>query len=159
MFSGRRVRRGTNRLAGNIARWRLQPVPYRKLAANELGAFLGAISQPRRIQIIEELRSGEKDVGTLASTLELTHSNVSQHLAVLRTLRIVAERRVGRRVVYHICSPQLAEWLALGLQFVPAMNQATDQVKNALQCARDAWVPKSNGSDSDVSRGQKDGEE
>lgn len=50
------------------------PMPYRRLAANALGAFLGAIAQPRRIQIIEELRGGEKDVGTLASTLEITHS-------------------------------------------------------------------------------------
>lgn len=131
-------------------------MPYRKLAANELGAFLGAISQPRRIQIIEELRSGEKDVGTLANSLELTHSNVSQHLAVLRTLRIVAERRVGRRVVYHLCSPQLAEWLAVGLQFVPAMNHAMDEVRNALQSARDAWGPARSGSAAGLGKGQED---
>lgn len=119
-------------------------MPYRRLAANELGAFLGAIAQPRRIQIIEELRGGEKDVGTLASTLELSHSNVSQHLAVLRTLRVVSEHREGRRIVYQLCSPQLAEWLVEGMKFLPAMAQESDQVKKALQKARAAWSPTTN---------------
>ncbi|HUE73589.1 MAG TPA: metalloregulator ArsR/SmtB family transcription factor [Pirellulaceae bacterium] len=118
-------------------------MPNRRLAANELGAFLGAIAQPRRIQIIEELRGGDKDVGTLASTLELAHSNVSQHLAVLRTLRVVSEHREGRRIVYQLCSPPLAEWLVEGMQFLPAMAREGDQVKNALQNARAAWsLPK-----------------
>lgn len=114
-------------------------MPYRRIAANELGAFLGAIAQPRRIQIIEELKGGEKDVGTLASTLELAHSNVSQHLAILRSLRVVSERREGRRIVYQLCYPQLAEWLVAGMQFLPVVNQEVDQVKNAVRNARAAW--------------------
>lgn len=119
-------------------------MPYRRLAANELGAFLGAIAQPRRVQIIEELKGGEKDVGTLARTLEITHSNVSQHLAVLRTLRVVSEHREGRRIVYQLCSPQLAEWLVEGMKFLPAMAHESDQVKKALQNARAAWSPARN---------------
>ena len=67
-------------------------MPYRLLAANALGEFLSAIAHPRRIQIIEELRSGERDVGSLTTTLGVSHSNVSQHLAVLRAHRVVAER-------------------------------------------------------------------
>ena len=114
-------------------------MPHRRLAARELGEFLGGIAQPRRIQILEELRSGPKDVGTLARTLELPQSNVSQHLAVLRALRVVAEHREGRRVVYQLCSPRLAEWLVEGMQFLPAMTQQTDQVKEALVSARAAW--------------------
>lgn len=114
-------------------------MPYRRLAANELGGFLGAIAQPRRIQIIEELRSGEKDVGTLAKTLGLAHSNVSQHLAVLRTLRVVSEHREGRRIVYQLCSPQLADWLVEGMQFLPALTSGLDQVKDAVRQAREVW--------------------
>jgi DNA-binding transcriptional ArsR family regulator len=119
-------------------------MPHRRLAAHELGEFLGAIAQPRRIQIIEELRGGEKDVGTLASTLELAHSNVSQHLAVLRTLRIVSERREGRRIIYQLCFPQLAEWLVEGMRFLPAMTPGSDHVKEALQNARDVWSAQMN---------------
>lgn len=114
-------------------------MPHRRLAADELGGFLGTIAQPRRIQIIEELRGGEKDVGTLASTLNVAHSNVSQHLAVLRTLRVVSERREGRRIIYQLCCPQLAEWLVEGMRFLPVMAHESDELKNALRNAREVW--------------------
>ena len=96
-------------------------MPYRVLAANELGELLSAIAHPRRIQIIEELRSGERDVGALQKVLAISHSNVSQHLAVLRAHRVVAEQRKGRWVLYHLCRPQLADWLVKGGQFLPAV--------------------------------------
>jgi ArsR family transcriptional regulator len=114
-------------------------MPHRRLAAEELGAFLRAIAQPRRIQIIEELRLGEQDVGTLASTLELAHSNVSQHLAILRTVRVVSEHREGRRIIYQLCFPQLAEWLVEGMEFLPAVTAEIDQVQDVLRRARAAW--------------------
>ena len=41
-------------------------MPYRLLAATELAEFLRALAHPRRIQILEELRSGERDVASLA---------------------------------------------------------------------------------------------
>ncbi|MFO0904693.1 MAG: metalloregulator ArsR/SmtB family transcription factor [Pirellulales bacterium] len=114
-------------------------MPYRRLAADELGAFLGAIAHPRRIQIVEELRSGAKDVGSLASQLSVSQSNVSQHLAVLRMLRVVTERREGRRMVYQLGCSKLAAWLLDGMQFLPAMTQEAEEVKNALQHARAVW--------------------
>jgi DNA-binding transcriptional ArsR family regulator len=118
-------------------------MPNRRFAADELGEFLGTIAQPRRIQIIEELRGGEKDVGTLASTLKSAHSNVPQHLAVLWMLRVVSEQREGRRIIYQLCFPQLAEWLVEGMRFLPAMAQGSDHVKNALQNAWEVWsMPK-----------------
>ena len=62
-------------------------MPYRLLAASELAEFLRALSHPRRIQIIEELRSGERHVASLAKATGLVHSSVSQHLMVLRKSR------------------------------------------------------------------------
>ena len=60
-------------------------MPYRLLAACELAEFLRALAHPRRIQILEELRRGERDVASLAEATGLAHSSVSQHLMVLRT--------------------------------------------------------------------------
>lgn len=114
-------------------------MPYRRLAANELGEFLGAIVHPRRIQIIEELRDGERDVGTLQKAMGITHSNVSQHLAVLRAHRVVSEYRVGRRVLYRLRLPRLADWLLEGMAFLPAVAQEVNQVKKALNRAKEAW--------------------
>jgi DNA-binding transcriptional ArsR family regulator len=115
-------------------------VPYRFLAARKLATFLDAIAHPRRIQIIEELRSGETDVGSLNKALGISHSNVSQHLAVLRAYRVVAERREGRHVFYRLCSSALAEWLVDGVQFVPEATAENEEVKNALQNAKLAWT-------------------
>jgi DNA-binding transcriptional ArsR family regulator len=114
-------------------------MPYRLLAATELGAFLSAVAHPRRIQIVEELRSGERDVGTLQKLLGVTHSNVSQHLAVLRANRVVVEHRRGRQVMYRLCSPKLAEWLVEGMQFLPAVAEEVTHVKSALRRATAAW--------------------
>ena len=115
-------------------------MPYRFLAASKLSEFLSAIAHPRRVQIIEELRSGERDVGSLKKTVEISHSNVSQHLAVLRAHRVVAERREGRHVFYRLCSSELAEWLVEGLRFVPEATEENEAVKSALQNAKLAWT-------------------
>ncbi len=93
-------------------------MPYRMLAATELGEFLRAVAHPRRIQIVEELRSGEQDVASLARTTGLVHSGVSQHLMVLRAHRIVAERREGRRVFYRLRVTELADWLVAAMDFL-----------------------------------------
>ena len=120
-------------------------MPYRFLAASKLSEFLSAIAHPRRVQIIEELRSGEKDVGSLKKTMGISHSNVSQHLAVLRAHRVVGERREGRHVYYWLCSAELAEWLVDGMRFVPEATEENEKVKNALQNAKLAWTPSTQG--------------
>lgn len=114
-------------------------MPYRLLAATELAEFLRALAHPRRIQIIEELRSGEKDVATMAKATGLAHSGVSQHLMVLRGHRVVAERREGRRVFYRLRSVELADWLVKGMDFVAPMNQQNDEVRRAIKKARSKW--------------------
>ena len=116
-------------------------MPHRLLAANKLAEFLGAIAHPRRIQIIEELWSGEKDVGSLKETLGVSHSNVSQHLAVLRAYRVVTERREGRYVVYRLCHAKVAKWLLDGMRFLRETTEENEEVKNALENARLDWTP------------------
>lgn len=114
-------------------------MPYRLLAATELADFLKAISHPRRIQIVEELRVGEQDVASLAETLGITHSNVSQHLMLLRSRRIVAERREGRRVIYRLRSEQLADWLLQGMEFLAPMDDQAAEVRRAIKKAKSKW--------------------
>lgn len=114
-------------------------MPYRLLAATALAEFLRALAHPRRIQILEELRSEEQDVAWLAKATGLTHSNVSQHLMVLRAHRVVSERRDGRRVFYRLRSEQLADWLVQGMNFLPPMDHQTDEVRKAIRKARSKW--------------------
>ncbi len=114
-------------------------MPYRLLAAEQLAKFLRALAHPRRIQILEELRSDEQDVASLAKLTELAHSSVSQHLMVLRAHGVVAERREGRRVFYHLRSEELAAWLLQGMDYLPSMDQQTDEVRKAIKKAKSEW--------------------
>ena len=114
-------------------------MPYRLLAASELAEFLRALAHPRRIQILEELRSTERDVATLAKATGVTPSNVSQHLMVLRAHRVVAERREGRRVFYRVRSVELADWLVQGMDFLPPVDQQAEEVRKAIKKAKSTW--------------------
>ena len=67
------------------------------------------LSDPKRLMILDELRSGPKSVGELSKTLELRQANVSQHLAVMRERNIVTYRREGATVYYSLSSPKIAE--------------------------------------------------
>jgi DNA-binding transcriptional ArsR family regulator len=114
-------------------------MPYRLLAASELAEFLRALAHPRRIQIIEELRSGEKSVAAIAEMTGLVHSSVSQHLMVLRAHRVVTERREGRRVFYRLRSVELADWLVQGMAFLAPMDQQNEKVRKAIRKAKSKW--------------------
>lgn len=114
-------------------------MPYRLLAASELAEFLRALSHPRRIQILEELRNGERDVASLVKLTGLANSNASQHLMVLRAHRVVSERREGRRVFYRLRSEQIADWLVKGMEFLAPMDQQTDEVRKAIKKAKAKW--------------------
>ena len=114
-------------------------MPYRLLAATELAELLRALAHPRRVQIIEELRSGERDVASLAKAAELAHSSASQHLMVLRAHRIVVERRDGRKVFYRLRSVELADWLVKGMDFLASMDRQAGEVRKAIKKAKSKW--------------------
>jgi len=116
-------------------------VPFRLIAARELGHLFGVLSHPDRIRIVEELGGGELDVGTLQERLEVPHSRVSQHLSLMRAARLVEERRQGRQVFYHLSSPELSAWILEGLRFVDADPSSTRDLQDAVRAARDAWGP------------------
>src|SRR3990172_12147733 len=65
------------------------------------------LANPKRLEIIDTLRGGERSVGDLAEVLEVSQSNVSQHLAVMRQNGIVIARRKGLNVYYRIANPKI----------------------------------------------------
>lgn len=117
-------------------------MPTRAIAARELAKFCGVFSHPDRLRIVEELRGGERDVNALQEALGISHSRTSQNLAILRSNRIVAERRDGRHVYYHLTHPEVAEWVLGGLRFVEADLADVVQRRLAIEAARQVWTPK-----------------
>lgn len=91
------------------------------------------------MRIVEELRDRELDVNSIQQILGISHSGVSQNLAVLRAQHLVRERREGRRVIYSLATPALAAWLAEGLQFLESHLVETEKLRTEVENVKGIW--------------------
>ncbi|MGE3724913.1 MAG: ArsR/SmtB family transcription factor [Candidatus Sericytochromatia bacterium] len=114
-------------------------MPARHLVAKELSKLLSVLSHPHRIRIVEELRHEERDVNFLEDVLGISHARVSQHLALMRSHRLVLERRQGRRVFYRLFQPELATWLIEGLRFIEGELEASQDMHEAVKQVKELW--------------------
>ena len=112
-------------------------MPSRQIVAKELAEVFKLVAHPDRIRLIEELRVAECDVNTLAERLELPGPRVSQHLALLRAHRLVAERRDGRHHFYQLTQPEIAAWITAGLDFVE--GRLSGVTPSTIRSARALW--------------------
>ncbi len=67
------------------------------------------LSNRTRLQILHELKEGEKTVSELVSEIGVRQANLSQHLAELRKRDLVENRREGANVYYSIAYPEVIE--------------------------------------------------
>ncbi|MBU6451217.1 MAG: winged helix-turn-helix domain-containing protein [Cyanobacteria bacterium REEB67] len=104
--------------------------------AQHLAKMFAALAHPARSRIIIELGSGEHCVNNLADTLKISHSSVSQHLAILRSQGLIKEQKAGRFVFYRLIAPELAAWLAAGGHF--GENNGGSQTASPGQNGNDA---------------------
>jgi len=114
-------------------------MPERNLIARELADLLHTIAHPARVRIIEELGQGCKDVSALVDLTGLPQPTVSQHLAALRSRRLVEYQRHGRTVNYSLAEPWLAEWLLDGLRLFDREGSARKEIARAAKKARRIW--------------------
>jgi DNA-binding transcriptional ArsR family regulator len=70
---------------------------------------MDALGDPTRRAIFEQLRSGSRSVGEIASELPVSRPAVSQHLRVLKEAGLVTERRNGTRRFYRVDPDGLGE--------------------------------------------------
>lgn len=93
-----------------------------------------------------ELHDGELDVNSLQQILGISHSSVSQNLAILRAHHLVQERRQGRHVFYSLSNPAFADWLLEGLQFLETGLMRHEDLRAAVETARRLWMKPQSGS-------------
>ena len=67
------------------------------------------LTDPKRLMILQALRSGERSVGDLAEMVGISLPNASQHLSVMRHAGLVATRRDGTTVFYSLAEPRIAQ--------------------------------------------------
>ncbi len=64
-----------------------------------------ALASPVRLQIVDELRHGERCMCELQPLFAMNKSTLSRHIATLRQVGIIGERRVGVRVYLRLQTP------------------------------------------------------
>ena len=71
-------------------------------ALERVAAYFQTLSEPTRLQILNILREGERNVGELAQMCGYTSANVSRHLAMLTQRGLVARESRGTSAYYRI---------------------------------------------------------
>ena len=68
---------------------------------------LKTLANARRLEIIHLLADGPREVSRLAEEMGISQPNVSQHLALMRTVGVVEADRDGREVRYRLSDPAI----------------------------------------------------
>ena len=71
-------------------------------ALEQVAAYFQVLSEPTRLQILNLLRDGERNVGELAELCGYTSANISRHLTHLTRHGLVAREGRGTSVYYRI---------------------------------------------------------
>ena len=81
--------------------------------ADTMGKTLKALGNGKRLVILCRLmQAGEMNVGTLAGSVDLSQSALSQHLAKMRAEGLVATRRDSQTIWYRLADPRIEDLLA-----------------------------------------------
>jgi DNA-binding transcriptional ArsR family regulator len=75
----------------------------------EVAAYFQTLAEPTRLQILNILRSGERNVGELAQMCGFTAANVSRHLALMTQHGLVERQSRGTSAYYRIADPSIFE--------------------------------------------------
>lgn len=92
-----------------------------------------ALADPTRRAVFERLAAGEMNVSELKVGFSISQPAISQHLAQLRRVGLVAERRQGRHAYYRIDPAGLApliDWIEHYRAFWP---ERIEKLKDVLK--------------------------
>jgi ArsR family transcriptional regulator len=78
--------------------------------------ILKALSHPARVLIVHALTGGDRCVCELNALVDIDQSNISRHLAILKRAGIIADRRDGMRVFYHLKAPCILKALKCAVE-------------------------------------------
>ena len=103
-----------------------------------IGPVFDVLAEPNRRVILDLLRSAERPVGDLVSSLHLSQPAVSKHLRVLRDAGLVEVRRDAQRRLYRLRPEPLHavdDWLAPYRQM---WERSLDDLERELDAMPDA---------------------
>jgi DNA-binding transcriptional ArsR family regulator len=95
-----------------------------------------AVAEPKRRVILEALGAHERSVNDIVELLGWPQPMVSKHLAVLKQVGLVHERRQGRRRLYRVNVEQLKpihDWVTPFERYWSESYERLDEVLQVIQ--------------------------
>lgn len=89
---------------GRNKKWKMPPDALAHIAAR-----FKVLSEPLRLQILQELETEKLSVGELAAAIGATQPNVSKHLKIMQDEGLIARRKEGNAVYYSIADRSVFE--------------------------------------------------
>lgn len=81
-----------------------------------LAETFGALADSNRAKILHSLVDQELCVCDIACVVGISESAISQHLRILRTLRLVKQRKEGRMMYYSLSDDHIGQLLDICLE-------------------------------------------
>ena len=98
------------------------------------------LSNPKRQEILDNLRNKELTVNKLVEKTGIAQANLSQHLAIMRSKGIVQTRRKGINIFYSITNPKIIKAYDL---ISEVMNESfmnrTEAMKEAINLDQEKY--------------------
>jgi len=89
---------------------------FKNLIYEQFAKMAQAFAAPKRLEIIDVLAQGERDVDSLSQQVAMTIANTSRHLQILKQTRLVENRREGVRIIYRLADGDVLRcWMNLQL--------------------------------------------
>jgi DNA-binding transcriptional ArsR family regulator len=95
-----------------------------------------AVAEPKRRKILEALGTKEQSVNAIVETLRWPQPMVSKHLAVLKKVGLVTERREGRQRLYRVNMKKLKpihDWVTPFERYWSESYERLDEVLQDIQ--------------------------
>lgn len=83
----------------------------------QLATLFKGFDNPTRIHILSLLIEGERCVGEIADTMNLTQSAVSHQLRILKAMKLIKNRRDGKNLFYSLADDHVRCILQTGLDY------------------------------------------
>lgn len=84
-------------------------LPAHDTGVEIVAKFFRALADPARLRLLQYLLTEEHSVGECVEHVGLAQGRVSSHLACLAECGYVQARREGRRTLYRVTDPRVAE--------------------------------------------------
>ena len=125
----------------NLAKGTMTGREFKDLTFQQFANIATAFASPKRLELIDILSQGERDVDTLSIETNMNFANTSRHLQILKSSKIVVSRKEGVRVVYSLANEEVVKcWRGLQVLAEKSASEIRETARLFFE-ERSALVP------------------